>query len=581
MSIEKIKKDSLELKKKLSKYDKENFMLTIADILSFLGNGPLPFKLLNELHSPLRQLFYLAALNLSSSENHRKKISDIKISSTIYNDLESIIESLNKLDNEYEKIFSSSQERPLDIEKYNIVYLSFINFYYTGGINFEEQEIERIERYFSKFNDSISREFGLTTKDIITIAHCMEELMHRNLNKPLKLIRESQECKNFFNEFVNSGYSKELLKETGIQKIDELISLLNNKHQKYILNITELCSEYEDLKVRKFIDIFSCNEKMYDDFLLMTEENPLLRYPIFKKNENEIIIFSKSQIIYAIYKLLHDYCSRSSSISEKFYKHKGEQLEIKVEEIFRKFFGEKAKIFRDYKTVLGKGQDIMVFFNGLVLIIEAKAGKKVTPALNINAAFDKIRDKFNDTIQEGCKQAIRVEDLFYNQNEVDIYDKKMNSIFTIRTKNVHHVFSIVVTLEKFSQLQTDLSILLNLPEDSRFPYSICIDDLETLLLSMKKEKFSLSDFIRFLDERELFHGRLNCSDELEICGEYFKRKKFIFPKDDNAIIRTHYSGSDIFEEFYNQGLGLNNEKNYDRKKKKNLVNLTDFYKQVY
>ena len=259
MSIEKIKKDSLELKKKLSKYDKENFMLTIADILSFLGNGPLPFKLLNELHSPLRQLFYLAALNLSSSENHRKKISDIKISSTIYNDLESIIESLNKLDNEYEKIFSSSQERPLDIEKYNIVYLSFINFYYTGGINFEEQEIERIERYFSKFNDSISREFGLTTKDIITIAHCMEELMHRNLNKPLKLIRESQECKNFFNEFVNSGYSKELLKETGIQKIDELISLLNNKHQKYILNITELCSEYEDLKVRKFIDIFSCN----------------------------------------------------------------------------------------------------------------------------------------------------------------------------------------------------------------------------------------------------------------------------------------------------------------------------------
>lgn len=61
-----------------------------------------------------------------------------------------------------------------------------------------------------------------------------------------------------------------------------------------------------------------------------------------------------------------------------------------------------------------------------------------------------------------------------------------NHTIDIKTKNYHKAVSIVVTLERFGQIQTDLSTILKIYGKDDYPWSICIDDLEIFLLQMEK-----------------------------------------------------------------------------------------------
>lgn len=141
----------------------------------------------------------------------------------------------------------------------------------------------------------------------------------------------------------------------------------------------------------------------------------------------------------------------------------------------------------------------------------------------------------------------------------------------IRTKNVHDVFSIIVTLEKFSQIQTDLSLLLEVGDDIPFPYSICIDDLEVFLMTLRKENCTFRDFTRFVEQRVKFYGSLECRDELEICGQFFYHKKLIVPPGNDPVVVIGSNGDEIFENYYESDLGFVKEKNIVRKSSGNFI----------
>lgn len=550
----------------LGAYETDAFISEMAVLLTYVGNGPIPFQPFYRLHSPMRQIFYLAALNLSAVNENREEYDPM--TNDAQNDAwNSIIDILDELDDEYEQVFIDQEtlDDVFEAKKIKVVYPSFIDYFYTGPLNFEEQVIERIERYFANHNGQIEAEFGLSIADFINIYNILDEEMHRLMNRVFALL-EIKECKVFWDKMAETNDRPNTWELTDNDSVNELIRLMQDQSEKLKVMPSDLYGQYDSAKVDLFFQILSCNDKIDNGFLLFTQENVLLKYPLYKLNDGRVLVFQIKQVIHAVYDLLFNFSIRNEQSAQSFYKRRGIELEVKIEEVVKRFFGKDALVFRDYKTKLGKGQDLLVFYKGVVIIIEAKSSKKDMPAVNVNAAFNQVKSNFKEIFQKGFEQTDRVEELFYEEDVVEIFDKNGKSLFKIRTKNVHHVFSIIVTLEKFSQVQTDLSLLLNVEDNVPYPYSICIDDLEVFLITMKREKCSLRDFIHFMEQRVQFYGRLECKDELEICGQFFFHKELIVPPGSDPVVVIGSNGDEIFERMYESGLGFTNEKNMERKR---------------
>ena len=129
-------------------------------------------------------------------------------------------------------------------------------------------------------------------------------------------------------------------------------------------------------------------------------------------------------------------------------------------------------------------------------------------------------------------------------------------------------FSIIVNLNSFGAIQTDLSFLLKIDDDVAYPWAVRFDDLEIFILTLIAKKKSPYFFINYLLMRENLHGKLICADESEICGGYISNKINEKLIETNDTIVTHHSLADLFDQQYFKGMGFKNEKYLMEKKSK-------------
>lgn len=72
--------------------------------------------------------------------------------------------------------------------------------------------------------------------------------------------------------------------------------------------------------------------------------------------------------------------------------------------------------------------------------------------------------------------------------------------------------------------------------------------------------------VEYLLIREELHGKLICSDELEVCGGYLLNKISDRIIENNELIVTNPDVAAIFDEQYQKGMGFENEKLLAEKK---------------
>ncbi len=559
---------SLKLKQVVQTFESDSFLSDMAVLLTYLGYGAIPYRPFDQLDSPLRQFFYLIALNVSRNSESGVDFDPYKHEEQ-NETIDEIIKLILEIDRCYEEIFLSGfTDDAQKKEKARVCYPAFINYYYSGNLNYEEQMIERIEKHFLLFNSEIVSEFGLSVTDFIALYNLIDEQLHIQLNRIFRLL-ELEDCKIFWNKMHEEEIRPKEWKDTDNCNINELILLTKDQSEKLKIDLLSF-DEPQKSQVDKFLKLISCNDKIDPDFKYLTQSNSPYDFPVYRLSDGRFLILEIKHLIYAVYNLLKNFCIKDQNLAERFYKNRGIALEKKVVEVFQGYFDDKAFVYNNYKTSLGKGQDTLIYFKGLVLITEQKSAKKDTLIPNRDGSFNQIRSSFEDIFQKGYEQCSRVHKLFETEQSVTLFDKKQTSLHTFQTKKIHHTFSLIVTLEKFAELQTDLSFMLNLKDGDPLPYSICIDDLEVLLMIMKREKVTFPQFINFLESRIQFYGRLICKDELELCGEFFHYKKLEVPPGNQPIV-THYRGTDIFENYYERGMGFKNEKNLDRKKSGKFV----------
>lgn len=550
---------SNELKKFVASYDTASFMGNISLMMQMIAS---PDKLgsLQGLNSPQRQLYYVASLNLTSPQN---KVVKERFSDEEWNEIKRL---LREIEAGYNQFFYPQKPEDITeewIARRRVAMPSFLSYFNVGHLNYEEQVIERIIEYFTPFESQIQSSFGIGINDFINIYNYVDSLPNKYLDEKINHKEGNEGWKEFATRMSENGITPDKWMEQMPQNLKNVFEMMQDSGQMYRFAFSDLELKFGKEMATNFLAALT-SQREETSFLYYTEQNPLSLKPLFKVKNDEYQILETKQLIHAIYNLLAAFCINDPNLKDKFYAVRGDKLENKIERVFQKFFKNKATVYKGFYTTKAHEQDLLIIYNGTALIIEAKASKRKEPRRDPDKAYELILNNFDETIQKGYDQAYRVKEFFINQQPLKIYSDQglTKQIAEINTKKIYNVFSIVVTLETFGLIQSDLTEVLEVYDDDMFPWSIGIDDLEVFLLAFQKQKKTLANLVHFLNVREQLHGHLFCSDELEVCGAFLQGKidRKIANGDDLVVLFPDMSS--IFDGFYHWGgLGFDNEKN--------------------
>jgi hypothetical protein len=550
---------SKELKDIIASY---NAQWLLGDLSSLIHAGRERAKdQLGKLSSPLRQLYYLAGLNISSDPSSGY---DIRYTPEKWNE---IVRLLNDIENEYQNLFFPNNPSEVTEEWMRVRQVampSFLTYFNQGPLNYEEQIINWISDLFIPLDHLIESVIALKVVDFIAFYENLDNLVQRNfqahtLKKELLRLNWRKYTK------IKMGVSEDapdFIKEMG-EKDMHLYYFMADHGIKDRFYPGEIVSENLPIeKVNAILKLLTTNRSS-TDYLYYTATkpgNPLYEKPILDIGDGMFQVYEVKQVIHAVENLLEQVCTATKENTNKYVELKGKLLEKRIIDLFSNFFKTGFKYFQGY-FVDGCEQDILFLWENYAFIIEAKGYSLREPFRNPEKAFVRIKDDFNACIGYGYTQTRRVEKKFIDGVPLRITDKNGKLIEEIDTTRYEKDFSIIVNLKTFGQIQCDLSALLKLEnEDDVYPWAVKLDDLEIFLLTLTAKNKSPEDFANFLLMRETLHGKLICADELEICGGFLLNKLSQKKIKHLDVIVTAPDLGNIFDNQYRKGMGFLKEK---------------------
>lgn len=550
-----VEKLSKELKDCIRKYNHQSFVAQCCYLCNAhwrMQSGSV------KLHSPVRQLMYLVSLYHSTGFKGNERFE------AYGEEYENIVRLLNEIEECYvntPKNLITPEDTEESLKRLFISNSTFLNYYLNAPLSYFEQDVERIKETFKHFEIHIENETGLKIQDFIDFF-----LLITNLE--IKV----------YNQYFNHKYSPEEHKLI-IKMRDNPTSLTNDEllQVSYLaengvlglgIPIDKLKESIPSEKVDTILVIFTMIRNENENYLYYTDTCDYLSKPLLMTDSKHITFLYSKQLITAIYDYLFELCKGADKNGRKVLMRREDYLEDKTYEVFRNFFGKEATIYSNYQ-VNGSEKDLLILKGKYAYIIECKANKYRIPFRDPIKAYDRINDDFKKSIGKGYQQAKEIENLFNGDIPFAIKNERGKILETIYPEKFIEVFTIVVTQERFGQIQCDLSYLLEIDENDNFPWAVFIDDLETFLITLKRKSNHLFEFPAFLLEREKLHGRMFCSDELELCAYFlFDRDNYFKYCNSEDFFISSPDVHQFFDLLYNVGFGFKNELNISDKLKR-------------
>ncbi len=555
---------SKKLKALLVKYNTQSALGHLSFLMTCITNGSAQDEL-GQLVSPMRQLYYLAGLLVTQDGDGTNEIQYSE------EDWQKIVNYLVEIENEYYKFFLP--EKPEDVteewkKKVGVAMPTFLSYFNLGPLNFEEQVIEQIRGTFTTLDDVIAGKVGLTTEDYLQFYENLDAWCEYNFQS-LGIGGANYPLRENWKEYTNIEVgvideAPEVIKRMGAKRAP-MMTLVTDPGIKYRFKAEDLATN--GLTIDKVNTILSQLKirRETTDFLFYTGQNPLVLRPIVDLENGLYQAFEEKRVSHAILFKLEEICKEKEATKARLTHSKGHYLEDKIENLFRKFFGEKVEIISNY-VIDGCEQDIMVLWNEYLFVVEAKAYSNREPFRNTEKAFTRIKDDFMGCIGYAYKQCKRIENKMKAGKPFDLKDDKGNVIKTINPVDYDgNDFYIIVNQESFGQIQVDLSMFLEIGDDQNYPWAVRFDDLEVFLLTLIAKKKTPQFFVDFLIMREYLHGHIVCSDEGEICGGYITGTITQAIAEGEDVVTTTPGLASVFDDQYRKGMGFKNEKHWKEK----------------
>lgn len=462
----------------------------------------------------------------------------------------------------------------------DVTLCTFIGYFENAVLSYEEQTIDRIERNLKPYDNLIKKRYGFTIDEAIKfILHVRDinnakysDIMRPYLETSSYYVTHPGEWSKLTEEFVKRGVTNPRDWWHEPELCGMLKTMMTNPgeigiHMAEVIKNVDI--DAEDLK--HIIDFF-CYDKasLKGNRIYYADKHYSESHPLYKLDDKYVCSINKF-FIEGLYYRLDDAIQDDDAIGKKYKQNKDNAFEDKVRELFEQFFPKGTKIFANYSVDGEAENDLLVVFGDTCIVVEIKNCGFRAPFRDPTKAYPRIMRDYKNAIQLGYDQCRRVENVLLSGQDVDILDASNihKVLYHLRRKNIGDVWSIVVTDFKYGVIQTNLGPLLKKNKKALYPWSVCVDDLESMMLLMKKmlKGIAPARFVEFLDYRERFQEHIMCFDELEICGWYMNdRVQFKKYADSDAMINTSPNMGTIFDAYYHIGLGFRNELDIDYKR---------------
>ncbi len=565
-----------ELSSLIKDFRKDSFLPYLTQMMIHIDqrNTSEVFK---HLMSPMKQLVYLIDLYFAvENGGNREGFSK--------EEWMQITLLLNEIEMTYFAdigFFNEDTEEGIDFDKVSVSLQTFLNYFGNVQLSYDEQTLERLEKICGKYNDKVKEFFGFTVQDAVIFSYHIRKIINKKLNDCNYYAIHKDEWSKLTEKFIERGLNdpKDWWDEPEMILFKEYITKpgLIFIHEIEEIRKVQLPSETID----KIIDFLTYKEDIKKGAIVYyADKNPFFDTPLIRLDSTKYLCPQYKFLIESFYNRINFKLIKKLGV--KYIQFRNQQLEEKVSELFRKLFGKEALIFKSYYFDQAHSeQDLLVIFKGFYFIIEIKDSLFRAPMRDPIKAFEKIKSDFKKSIQYGYDQCKRVEDKIEAGQPFKIYNSKTNKfLFEVKPNRIKEFFSIVVTQFKYGGIQTNLENLLIKEKDALYPWSVCVDDLETFILALRKLKKGMdrTKFLQYLKYRESFHERMVCNDELELCGFFMNAPNDYKEQSMADEIFSGFSGmSDLFDAEYKNGLGFDNELDIEIKKHYPVPNYPKHY----
>lgn len=382
---------------------------------------------------------------------------------------------------------------------------SFHKSYYSYHLDFPSTSTRQYFNFFMNNLDSISEIYNTTLDD------------SKHLVYGLLLIT------NFERGWHKRNYISRILSffNLGIEKDQVKFNAVNVFYQIPDMHIKKLFDKY-GLKYKILI------ESLFIDIDELKKENDIIYFTEYRKKcakyvgvkfGNNISFVRNHNVINGVYEAVLQ--SKTFEIS------KGNYLEKRTYNLLCQVFGA-HNVFKNIYDVNGNEQDFIVTYKSVLLSVECKGNKFAEPFVDKLRAEKRMNHNFKKVIEKGYSQTARVvENLnlkkckYYDSD--DVHNRK--EVIDISKYNSEDFFSIIVTLEEYHSLGTELQNSLDISNSMKIPLVVEINDLE-IMIGKCLNNFNLDFFISYLAARKNYYGLIYTanSDELDYFGHYINNR---------------------------------------------------------
>ena len=431
-----------------------------------------------------------------------------------------------------------------DPDKLRVALGAFAKRFFAGPFMNVAQVVARVRDYFIPFDDDLAAATGMTATAALNVVDTIRGHLQAELERINDMYR-----------FAESPILTPAGRAVERRRAERASAVSTSQIALSVLE-TAVGKDLAD----RYLRTFGLRRGMVKDFFWFDDlPNPFAERPVIMVGEGRLRVPVINQIFLAVWTWGERALSESSA-REQFFRYRGKQLERDTNKAIRRVLAD-AEIFSPVFERPGSDEhDLMAILGDTAVVVEAKAGRPPPALRDVEKAFRFVEQQFSsDTgIQSGYDQAAQLCRRLLNDSEpVALYDEAKNVVWTVQPGVIKRAYSIVVTLDEFGMLATDLSALLKKRDEEPYPWAVNIYDLELFVdVFVEKRHWDSQTFIRWLDERReamRLHS-FATDDELEIAGIFITHGTLTaFPKNTTVIGLRKYSN--VFEDFSHEKLG--------------------------
>jgi hypothetical protein len=516
------------------------------------------------LSSPQRQTFYLLGLLMTTPEPETVE----PLSET---DWKRILELLESITASY--VYEPMQKAiagEVDAAKANVAAAAFIQYFMSGRLAVAEQ-LERLIRAFHvPFDEQIRVKTGTSATEALEVVEWMKETLIAQWEDGIKKHKAAHEMHQRTMDTLSAGDPELFAQNLSAWQASPAFEVAQGTVQAYFdfsryLNCiprSTFVDRFGEQRVEAFLRTFAMRRGETQSFRYFASSeppNPAEYAPLFTLEGDRVCAPMHAMLYNALLDSFDELVRADDGLRDRYLKRRADYLEERANALIASMFPVVSlRIDTYFETPKQQFEhDGLILVGGALIPIEEKSSEMTTPSRDPERYFGRLTQHFKSDrgIQHGYDQANRIVDLVSSATlPVLLYDERGKIVAEIPPGSVAETFPIVVTLESFGMLATDLTLMLNVPAGKSYPWVVNLFDLETLVDGFVRRGLTGDDFLRYLRQRREIQGHVLTDDELNLAGQFIVEKNL--PSGQPGEVKFVASYSSVFDDLYFEQHGV-------------------------